>query len=347
MSSAVLAVGYWGQNIGNAFFQLGGSALLKRALGAENVAFVQDVPAHWTLHRKRRGNPEQWWNIVSKVRADYVVFQGPSLDRFSNEALDATFRELSRRGVEPVLLGVGLKTYADDEAELARRLIDRHRVRVVATRDRSTFDALAGRASYDGIDSAFFLPWAVRPASLHTSKYVALSFERMIEPSAQILQVLAGEQIAIGHSTRALSLAGAANAMAQRSHAAAYLVHSVWPRQHRRAYGDYSVVRLVHRTNPAHIAKIYRNANTVASDEPYTYITTYAAASFTFSDRVHACVVALAFGRPAMMWFATPRNGLLERVGVVLPMAAPTALSVSVLEQERAAELHYLRQALA
>lgn len=345
MKTAALAFGYWSQNIGNAFFQLGGQALLSRALGPESVSLVQDVPAHWTLHRKSKGNPENWWNLISRVGADYMVFQGPSLDSHSHEALDSTLGELVRRGVEPVFLSIGLMGYSEHEAELARQLIDRHGVRVVVTRDRCTSEALEGRATYDGIDSAFFLPWAVTPVPLVADPYVALSFERIVEPTEAIQAVVAGREL-----TDAPNSVGRARALADRaghrSQSAAYAVHRLWPPQRRQKYGDLDAVRLVHRTNPAHVGKIFHDANVVAADEPYSYITTYAHATLTLTDRVHACVATLAYGRPAMMWFDTPRNALLERVGLEFPMSRPVSIPIEQLEEERCAELEFLMTAL-
>lgn len=346
--TATLAYGLWGQNIGNAFFQLGGSALLRRALGDGNVSFLQDMPAYWTLNRKSRGNPEHWWNITSRTASDYVVFQGPSFDANCREALEVTLGELTRRGVEPVFLGVGMMHYTDEEVAIAKDLIDRHGIRTVVTRDHLTFAALDGRASYSGIDSAFFLPWAVPAPQLVTRPYVALNFERIVEPVDAIESIVTGGELAVSSAPPAVGAARRwADSAGRRSQAAAYAVHRLWPAQHRATYGPFEAVRLVHRTNPAHMAKIYRDVNVVASDEPYSYIATYAGAEVTFTDRVHACVATLAYGKPAMMWFSTPRNALLERVGIEFPMRRPVSIDGVMLEAERCNELEHLRNALA
>lgn len=342
MPTAALAFGYWSQNIGNAFFQVGGHALLERVFGRDGVTLIQDVPAHWTLNRKARGNPERWWDVTSKVKADYVFFQGPSLDRNVHQALDATFGALADRGVEPVLLSTGFMEYSSEEAMVARELISRHRIRHVITRDQRTFDTLGSVASFSGIDSAFFLPWALKPATLTGPPYIALAFERMVEPVATI-EAIVGSSGSGGRSLRSSAVDRILNASGQKSQALAYLVQAFGPRAVRNSYGGLDVVRPVHRTNPAHVAKMFRHVNAIASDEPYTYCSVYANATLTLTDRVHACVATLAFGGRAMMLFPTGRNALLERVGVQFPMNEPISIDPAYLAEERNSELDYLR----
>lgn len=343
--TAALAYGYWSQNIGNAFFQLGGLELLGRVLGRENVKPIQDVPAHWTLHRKTLGNPERWWNATARVETDYVVFQGPSLDKHSLEALDVTFGALAARGVEPVLLSIGMMQYSEEEARCARELITRHGVRVVATRDSRTNTLLDGLATYDGIDSAFFLPWAMSPVSFRAEPYVALSFERLREPLEMIERSLGGIPPSVAEMSE--SQHSVFNSLTSRSQAVAYVLHRLRRGSLRSAVGGFDIVRLVHRSNPADMSKFFKDVNTVVADEPYTYAALYAGAHCVFTDRVHAAVVALSFGRRAQMFFDTPRNALLERVGVVMPMLEPVSVDSCVLESERCAELEYLKASLA
>jgi hypothetical protein len=47
-----------------------------------------------------------------------------------------------------------------------------------------------------------------------------------------------------------------------------------------------------------------------------------------------------------MMWYETPRNALLERVGIEFPMTKPVAIPHAQLEAERCAELEFLSGAM-
>ena len=58
-----------------------------------------------------------------------------------------------------------------------------------------------------------------------------------------------------------------------------------------------------------------RKPRTLISDLPHDYLTLYAGASEVHSDRVHACVAALAYGRRARFYGKTPRASLFDAVG--------------------------------
>lgn len=107
------------------------------------------------------------------------------------------------------------------------------------------------------------------------------------------------------------------------------------------------MLRPEHRTNPFVGWKVYRAPGTVVSDEPYTYLTTYANARMTLSDRVHACVVAAAYGRPAMLFGSTPRDALFARMGLADIRKHPVALPENRRVEERDALLDFLRNAFA
>ena len=48
-----LVSGFWGQNIGNAFFNLGGHWVLRQIFGDTQIAFIQDQPGYRTFHRQK------------------------------------------------------------------------------------------------------------------------------------------------------------------------------------------------------------------------------------------------------------------------------------------------------
>lgn len=339
--TACLAFGYWSQNIGNAFFQIGGEALLKSVLGNDNVFKVHDIPNHWTLHRKSKGNADGWFDMISRIEADYVVFQGPSLDAYFELGYSGVLGRLAERGIEPVLLGIGFLNYTAEEVQQAKRLIEDTRIRTVSTRDRNTFQLLQQCASYDGIDSAFFLPWAYQPVKLQTDGLIALNYERMSEPVGLIKQLLHGESASL---EQAGASSGKWNRLLKRSHALSYAATTLRPGRGRRLerIGRWEVARTVHRSNPANQKIFFQRSNSVVSDEPYTYCNLYANAEYTFSDRVHACVASLAYDRSAFFGFETKRASLLERVGLELPMTTPQRLDPSYLEQERSALREHL-----
>lgn len=80
-------------------------------------------------------------------------------------------------------------------------------------------------------------------------------------------------------------------------------------------FGDKIVVRARHYSFGVREQFKRKLDDTLISDLPYDYISLYAGAEAVHSDRVHACVVALAFGRKARLYSSTPRARLFNEVG--------------------------------
>jgi hypothetical protein len=89
------------------------------------------------------------------------------------------------------------------------------------------------------------------------------------------------------------------------------------------------VVRTNHRAiGPVH-EKIFARKNMMISDVPTDYLTVYANAKEVYSDRVHACVVSLAYGTPVRFYYKTPRSGLFGPVN-----AESVANELTVLDRD-------------
>jgi polysaccharide pyruvyl transferase WcaK-like protein len=343
MTKVALASGYISQNVGNAFFQLGAYGLLSQVVGRENVFLVQDVPANWTLWKKSKGNQTNWWNVLERLDVDAFVFQGPTLTENFEKVWDDVLTRLRKANIEPIMLSIGFSRYTSDERVQALKLIKKHGLSTIFTRDQRTFDMLEPvRPSYSGIDSAFFMPWAYQPAPLKGASYLASCFEAGNEPLATIDRIT-GEQRRTGHRVLRARLV---DKLSDFGHSPAYASQILRSGYSNEQSGAHEIVRPVHRTNPAVHARMFKDKNTIASDEPFTYLSVYANAEFTITDRVHAAVATLAYGRPAMLLSETPRRALLERIGIRFPMTEPVSADLDALETERSNEADALRGAL-
>src|SRR5687767_14458486 len=76
---ATMVYGFWGQNIGNAFFNIGGKWILEEVFGHGRVAETQDQPGHRTFHKKRKGNPCNDMQLLQYIDSEFLVLQGPML----------------------------------------------------------------------------------------------------------------------------------------------------------------------------------------------------------------------------------------------------------------------------
>jgi hypothetical protein len=346
--------GFWGQNIGNAFIDLGGKWIAEEVFGAENVSGIQNQQGYRTFHDQSCGNPRNDLGLLNYLDTDVFITQGPMFTKTFEALWRRSFEHMQRRGTKIVLLSASFFRYTDDEVNAVRRFLRDCPPAAIVTRDGYTYERVKDlcKLTYNGIDSALFSPKAFRPVRMSLPPYIAVNFDQYPEPWFDVDRKAASrhdKQIqfeALGWRWRARQ-PWLQMKMSQAGQWQCYLGALVDFRQLPAQLADRLVIRPEHRFNPHISWKIYRQPNGIASDEPYTYLTIYSGADLTLSDRVHACVVTLAYGKPAMLFHPTPRARLFERLGVNNIRSSPTELNLSRLEEERQAELDFLRDAMA
>lgn len=344
-----LVSGFWGQNIGNAFFNIGGKWILEQLFGEGKVAFIQDQPGYRTFHDASKGNPPNDVGFLKNLDLDYVVLQGPVLTEHMAQLWAPTLRELGKRDTKLLLLGAAFFKFHDAELAGVRNFLQEFRPALISTRDPRSHSVLEswdlGIPLYNGLDSAFFAPKAYAPFATTGIKYYALNFDRYPEPS-----------ISLGHGGESadtkfeadgvewnLSTPKLVSKLAHRSKVQAYLGHALDRRTLPTELNGRTIIRPEHRFNPHMTYKIYQHPNAVASDEPWTYFNVYANADMTLADRVHACVITLAYGKPAMLFTPSPRAALFERLGCGDVRTRPVSLDLEYLESERSQEVKWLK----
>jgi hypothetical protein len=223
---------------------------------------------------------------------------------------------------------------------------------IISTRDQHSLDVIkdCAPATYSGIDSAFFVPDVYEPLPLAIDPFIVLNFDRFPEPTitdghwgvadAQRIRHLTWE----GHDWT-LTTPRIQQWFSLKGKWQAYLGHLIDRRRLPAALAGYKIIRPEHRFNPHVTWKIYRQPNAVASDEPFTYFTVYGNTQLTLADRVHACVVSLAYGKPAMLFTPSPRSRLFDRLDLGAIRERPVTLSRDRLSQEKGALLDFLRNA--
>jgi hypothetical protein len=345
-----LVSGFWGQNIGNAFFNIGGKWILQQVFGEDDVDFVQDQPGYRTFHRQASGNPPNDFNLLRFLDVDYVVLQGPMLTQTFSALWRDAFHEYRRRGTRVILLGAALFKFTREEIAAAREFLREYPPAIISTRDHDSYEAIKDCApfTYSGIDSGFFAPKVYTPFRLACPDYVVLNFDRFPEPDVRLDDAGA----AADHTFEALGMQWRLRIprLQQRiSLMGKWQAYFGWMLDCRplpTTLGAYAVIRPEHRFNPHITWKIYRHPNAIASDEPFTYFTVYSGSSLTLSDRVHACVATLAYGKPAMLFTPTPRARLFDRLGLRDIRRRPVTLDAQRLEEERQNELAFLSDAV-
>ena len=182
---ATLVYGFWAQNIGNAFFNLGGRWVLQQVFGESQVSVIRDQPGYRTFYNQSRGNPKKDFGLLSHIDTDYVVLQGPVMTANMEALWGPAFAYYKKRGIKVILLGAAFFKYTEEEISAVRRFFDKYAPVAISTRDSVSYEIIKDwvPATHDGIDSAFFVPDVVRPFKLDVGDYCVLNFDRFPEPN--------------------------------------------------------------------------------------------------------------------------------------------------------------------
>ncbi|SIO11804.1 polysaccharide pyruvyl transferase family protein [Vannielia litorea] len=346
-----LVGGQWAQNVGNAFFNLGGKYVLDRVFGDGAVGFYQDQPNYRTLHNKFKGNPKTYVDFVSSLDIDYLVLQGPVLNGWLRQSWENAFRALRDRGTKVIFLSSAFFKFRDSEIQAVKAFLEEYPPALISTRDGRSYDILKdwlpAVPKYNGIDSGFFLNRCVAPFAVRKDvRYITKNFDRYPEP--EILTEDPGpkfntRQVEIAGRTLFLAVPKFLDRHAHKGKIRGYLADVFDRRRLPAEFDGMRIIRPEHRFFPHMTHKIYRQPNATASDEPWTYINLYGNAEFTLSDRVHACVATLAYGHPAMLFTPSPRSALFDRLRVGDLRERLVSLNLDLLRSEQEAEIEWLR----
>ena len=111
---------------------------------------------------------------------------------------------------------------------------------------------------------------------------------------------------------------------------------------------DYDLIIRTHHKLLGRIPKEYFDKpNTLISDSVEDYFNIYANADVLHSDRVHACVATLSFGRACKLYHETVRSLLLDRVGleeIKIKIVYPDTYRI---EKEKGKQITFLSEILS
>lgn len=340
--------GFWCTNIGNAFFGLGVEHALKAILGTRNVTPVADFQTYTTGYGKRLYPHRNQLEYISKLNIDYLVLAGPIISKYFLTLWKDLLLNLENRGIRYIIVSAGTMKMTQEAFAECQDFFQKHPPYLFTSRDRATFEAFGHYAdyAYDGICFSFFAPDYYAPTGIDAT-YITLNFDKIGEPKIwrddndttdPFSFSFDGGTYHIKHTL----LTKMAKKTDRFSDALIYAASFLPQRKHADKIGEYTVFRTDHRFHPHFRRKIYAQKNSFCADLPYGYLDLYANTSLTLSDRVHACAVTLAYGKPAMLFAQTNRVGLLERVGATDITQRPIALDMNMLNAEKCAMLEWL-----
>jgi len=335
--SIVYAGGFWATNIGNAFYNLGLLHILKESSPEADIYFLNDQ-AGWFWRGRGGGNPSNDLNYLQYINPDFLVLAGPLINEKFIKIWGPTLKILSSKGVNLALLSVGCSKYNDYERNLMRGFFEKYPPHILMSRDQYTYDNFNDLAmhAYSGVCSAFFVPYVYKPIETDLEKYLIFNFDKSPEPEFKIVNSHEDGSGAVEFNGLKLQIKRKNRFNLKR-------------RSYTTSLGDYKIVRAVHSCIPnyfpSRIRIPFRRKNSFVSDIPYGYLNLYANTQGTFSDRVHACVVTLAYGNPAMLFSESPRSNLFERFGLNDIWRKPVLLDREKLDIEKERVIEFLRGA--
>ncbi len=306
--------GSWPQNVGNAFFDFGAEAIIRRAFPDAEIYRVGGA-VHWMFnnsgktkfgilsrifrriwpnHHQVNGNSIE---IGQLAKVDLLVFAGMSMCEEFAVNNGPTFKEANAHGVAVLGLGAGGSLYNQREIKEFSRFFSALKNAAIITRDDHTFEMFHKEIQNvnKGIDCAFFLPDYFKAPELHVSEYNVLTFD-----SSEIPNELQDNETDIY-----------------------FAHHDLWGPLSR---------------------KYTSKPKTLVSDIPEDYLSLYANCDTTYSDRVHACIASLAYGNKARLYSSTPRKALFEKVGLMEITNQVVKLDFEKLEKLKEEQVNLTRK---
>lgn len=351
-------LGGWSPNIGNAFFQLGGYHVLRSILSDATFSFINEKPGYPQYWNPRGGNPRDYFDMASAVKSDYLVLMGPMFRPETMGIWGESLEIIVNQGTRLIFLGVGAMRYEPEYVEQYRTFLKKFPPYLFVSRDNESYEKLGDLAqfAYDGIDMAFFIPDFFPIAGFaNLPPYVALNFDKIPEPEFAILsegspkvdQEKALKQFEFNHQTWIVKQEHWRTHLARRSRYTMLLESILFKGNQSKMIGDYPIVRTDHRYTPIIGRRTYRYPNVMVNDTPYPYFEIYGNAQLILSDRLHACVMGMAYGKSAMVFSESPRLRLLERFNIPEITSRPVSIDPLVLKQEKTNLKEFLKLHLA
>ena len=281
--------GGWITNIGNAFLDLGSMQSIREACPEADI-HLSSVLNRWVSHHIDKGvtgkllNKSAYidnvFNLQDYAKVDYVTQSGAFLAKHWFDLHGQILLNLKEKGIKVIINGGGMtdSSYNEDEIEKTRDYLKKLNPYLFISRDERSFENYKDLAehAYNGIDVAFFLSNFYKAVQLDLSPYIAINFDKDVEPSMEELDIAVDESIIRTH-------------------------HSFW---HNFPLCNFFKMKSYY----------YNTKDTMISEIPQDYLNIYANASKTYSDRVHACVATFSYGNPARLFSKSPRSLLFDRI---------------------------------
>ncbi|MGK0271154.1 MAG: hypothetical protein ACI88H_001808 [Cocleimonas sp.] len=288
-------------NIGDGFYQSALYVYLKELFPDYNV-LMGDGPIKRAF-RPTKIFEANTFKLMDHEIADIHVFSGPMLPTFIEEYGDKV-REIVKSGRNYALVSCSLAGKTHLVKEIGAFFKEYPPI-AFSSRDPDTFHQFEKylESSYNGICGAFLVNKLPLSTVEHPPFFIS-SFYSMPEPL---------------FSSSESSVKNVADV--ELKFRKAFIPHKFdrhfeFLRFHSPELNNLSIVRPVHAVTDRFSHINFGSPNSFLSFNPLAYLSLYKAAEFTISDRIHACAVSIALGKPARLFTNSPRAGIFDRLGI-------------------------------
>ncbi|WP_372948565.1 polysaccharide pyruvyl transferase family protein [Mariniphaga sp.] len=326
MKKITIAVLHHSINIGNHFFELSIIHDLQKVFKDE-AEIIPVEGRHFYSDLTLAANKKYYLNYGIYTKCDYFVLAGPIFQYITlRKNFEPLFKEMQNNGTQFIYLSAGSSHYTNEEIADVRKFLNEYPPFAISTRDRFTYDVYHDLAkfSHDGICSAFF-------SSFHYSgydtpklgKYMILNFEEGQEPNLNELNF----------NNYCESIFSAKNINCCSKSSKVNILKSMLLK-YPDNYNGIKLIRTLHNFNPSIMKPFIHRNNQFVSVNAYAYLNLFSRAEIVLARRVHACVPALSYGKPAMLFNPTKRVKLFDRVELSDITKKPVILPNDILLKE-------------
>lgn len=294
-------------NIGDGFYQTSLTTSFAEIRPEARLAEF-DGPMERAFRVRQGGVAKPWYDHRFNVAADVYILSGPILEQAFLTYYGDFIRAISARGARYMILSAFAKPH-DGSLERNLEFLRRYPPLAFSSRDNPSFDAYAkiSDRSFRGICSAFYISSIPYVADVEEIQpYIVSSFYTRPEP---LLKIDAVDAAAGKWDTLKI------DAKEWKAWRLTRHFQFLAPRQSEVA--GHRIVRPVQDLGYKFAHLNFPVPNRYLSYNPRAYLSVFKGASVVVSDRVHACVAGLTFGRPAILLGKFDRAALFHAHDVV------------------------------
>ena len=216
--------------------------------------------------------------------------------------------------------------YSKNEIDNFKRFLEKIEVVGFISRDENAYYNYRDSFSkaFNGLDCAFFLREAFKPVPLTIGDYVVYSFDHIEEPDIEL------------HNKKIFRVQHECYKFFPKTNLGTGLfIGTKWP-----------FAKIIKNTSHSTFPK-YKD--TLISNIPDDYLNLYANTFATYTDRIHAAIATLSFGKLARLYSTSVnrfRAATLERAGVEAITKKLVKLDQTKINEDKQKQISFLRALL-